>query len=181
MALGVKLLQPLEGLIDNLGDKSGEPALFAVKKHALLLDQGLESERLAAREHIPQLIQLIIEFLHILLVVVLREALGPALLGLQYCVLIVPSHTAVDKVSADQDSGSPLSGVAMHQRLPALLHNKVHDLHDVEELVESGVGQVLPVAIEEGDSAVHEELRRVGEASRGDDAVPAVGVLARLL
>jgi hypothetical protein len=71
--------------------------------------------------------------------------------------------------------------VAVYEDLPTRLSHEVHDLNDVEELVEFGVSEVLPVAVEEGDLVLHEELGRVGETRRGDDAVTTVRVLAWLL
>lgn len=51
--------------------------------------------------------------------------------------------------------------MAMHEHFASLLDHELHDLNDVEELIELRMRQVLPVAVEVRNLAVHEKLRRV--------------------
>ena len=183
----MEILHPLQSLRDNFGDETCETSFFTVKQNTLLLDDRLQREgtlgsiRLSQREDVPQLCQLIVELLHVALVVELREALRSPFLSLKNRLLIVLSETRVNEVSANEYGGPALAGVAVDEDLASSAGHEVHDLHDVEELVELRVGEVLPVAVEEGHLVPHEQLGRVRETRRGDDPVPAVRVLAWLL
>lgn len=71
--------------------------------------------------------------------------------------------------------------MAMHEHFASLLDHELHYLNDVEELIELRMRQVLPVAVEVRNLAVHEKLRRVRKTCLRDDAIATERVLARLL
>ncbi len=155
----MQVLHPLQSLRDDLRDEPGKAALLPVKKHALLRNYRLQRETLrevTRGEDVTQLDQLVIELFHITLVVELREALRSSFPRLRDGFDVVFGQACVYEVGAYQNGGSSLACVAVYEDLPTRLSHEVHDLNDVEELVEFGVCEVLPVAVEEGDLVLHE-------------------------
>ena len=162
-----------------------------MQQDALLLDDLLQSQRPSqllrglaldlGREDVPELLQFIEELLHVASIVALAEALGPPLPRLHNGVLVVLGQTRVYQVCTNEYRCATLPGVAMHEHLASLLDHKLHDLDYVEELIELVVRQVLPVAVEVRDLAVHQQLGSVRKARLGNDAIAAERVLSRLL
>lgn len=139
------------------------------------------SDFLWSWEYVSKLLQLVVEILHELFIISFAKALRAALLSKLNGLGVVLGNARVHQVCPYQQCCSPLSRVAVHECLATRFDDEVHHLGNVEHLLEWGVRQVFPIAVEERNPIVHQMLWRVGETSLQVDAVTAKRVLSRLL
>lgn len=162
-----------------------------MKKQSLLLHNLAQAKHLTASrpsckcglswKDLLDISQSVHKDLHVACIVFSREALDPACPRLLNRLLIISRDASKQKVSTNEDGSATLACMAVHEHLASVADEEVHDLRDVEKLLEARCREVRPEEVEVGDPFVHKELGRVTEACLGVYTIAAEGMLSRFL
>lgn len=69
----------------------------------------------------------------------------------------------------------------MDEYFPTLSNNEVHDLYYIKHLLEGWICEIFPIAVEERNAIIHEQLRSITKASPQTNSISTEWMLSWLL